>query len=159
MITIMIIDHFYSATTTQRRSRLQHGYCIGVSRRSARATVSEGLAQGLYMSVRAGVEPLTLRLKVINSTKAPPCLSRLVLFIHSFIHYGDLYSAPSTLLLRSAPGPCTAKEKSFEARVKCVRKNPGAQSLRQRKPIPHRGANHRECTGLGCGGTSKRNKE
>src|SRR6218665_4144081 len=29
------------------------------------------------------------------------------------------------------------------------------QSLRQRKPIPHRGANHRECTGLGCGGTSK----
>ena len=32
--------HFYSApsTTTQRRSRLQHGYCIGVSRRSAQAT-------------------------------------------------------------------------------------------------------------------------
>ena|SRR6218665_698469 len=46
---------------------------------------------------------------------------------HSFIHYGDLYSAPSRLLLRSAPDPCTAKEKSFEARVKCVRKNPGAQ--------------------------------
>src|SRR6218665_410857 len=63
----------------------------------------------------------------------------------SFIHYGDLYSAPSRLLLRSAPDPCTAKEKSFEARVKCVRKNPGEQSLRQRKPIPHRGANHREC--------------
>src|SRR6218665_1108552 len=78
---------------------------------------------------------------------------------HSFIHYGDLYRAPSRLLLRSAPDPCTAKEKIFEARVKCVRKNPGEQSLRQRKPIPHRGANHRECTGLGCGGTSKRNKE
>src|SRR6218665_1971971 len=92
MITIMIIDHFYSATTTQRRSRLQHGYCIGVSRRSARATVSEGLAQGIYMSVRAGVEPLTLRLKVIDSTKAPPCLSRLVLFIHSFIT--EIYIAP-----------------------------------------------------------------
>ena len=28
---------------------------------------------------------------------------------------------------------------SFEARVECVRKNPGKQSLRQRKPIPHRG--------------------
>ena len=28
-----------------------------------------------------------------------------------------------------------AKEKSFEARVKCVRKNPGEQSLRQRKPF------------------------
>src|SRR6218665_3475591 len=77
----------------------------------------------------------------------------------SFIHYGDLYSAPSRLLRRSAPDHCTAKEKSFEARVKCVRKNPGKQALRQRKPIPHRGASHRECTGLGCGGTSKRNKE
>src|SRR6218665_3454696 len=65
--------------------------------------------------------------------------------IHSFIHYGDLYSAPSRLLLRSAPDPCTAKKKSFETRVECVIKNPGKQSLRQRKPIPHRGTNHREC--------------
>src|SRR6218665_2253706 len=80
-------------------------------------------------------------------------------FIHSFIHYRDLYSAPSRLLLRSAPDPCAAKKKSFETRVECVRKNPGKQSLRQRKPIPHRGTNHRECTGLGCGCTSKRNKE
>src|SRR6218665_27257 len=32
-----------------------------------------------------------------------------------FIHYGDLYSAPSRLLLRSAPDPCTAKEKSFDS--------------------------------------------
>ena len=53
----------------------------------------------------------------------------------SFIHYGDLYSASSRLLLRSAPDPCTAKKKSFEARVECVRKNPGEQSLHQRKPI------------------------
>src|SRR6218665_1266155 len=59
-----------------------------------------------------------------------------------FIHYGDLYSASSRLLLRSAPDPCTAKKKSFKARVECVRKNPGEQSLRQRTPIPHRGANH-----------------
>ena len=44
------------------------------------------------------------------------------------IHYGDLYSAPSRLQLRSAPDPCTAKKKSFEARVECVRKNPGEQS-------------------------------
>src|SRR6218665_961266 len=77
----------------------------------------------------------------------------------SFIHYGGLYSAPSRLLLRSAPDPCAAKKKSFESRVECVRKNPGEQSLRQRKPIPHRGTNHRECTGQGCGCTSKRNKE
>src|SRR6218665_2987023 len=55
--------------------------------------------------------------------------------IHSFINYGDLYSAPSRLPLRSAPDPCTAKKKSFETRVECVRKNPGKQSLRQRKPI------------------------
>src|SRR6218665_2449389 len=79
--------------------------------------------------------------------------------IHSFIHYGDLYSTSSRLLLRSAPDPCTAKKKSFEAGVECVRKNPGEQSLHQRKPIPHRGANHRECTGLGCGGTSKRKSQ
>src|SRR6218665_146285 len=73
--------------------------------------------------------------------------------IHSFIHYGDLYSAPLRLLFRSAPDPCTAKKKSFETRVECVRKNPGEQCLRQRKPIPHRGTYHRECTGLGCGCT------
>src|SRR6218665_3552994 len=48
-------------------------------------------------------------------------------FIH--VHYGDLYSASSRLLLRSAPDPCTAKKKSFETRVECVRKNPGEQSL------------------------------
>src|SRR6218665_3522572 len=69
-------DHFYSAfksPTTQRRSRLQHGYCIGFSRRSAQATAGKGLAQGPYMAARAGVEPTTLRLKAIYSTKAPPC--------------------------------------------------------------------------------------
>src|SRR6218665_3755598 len=38
----------------------------------------------------------------------------MIVFIHSFIHYGDLYSVPSRLLLRSAPDPCTAKKKSFE---------------------------------------------
>src|SRR6218665_1916440 len=54
------------------RSRLQHGYCIGVSRRNARATAGKGLAQGPYVAGRAGVEPTTLRLKVIASTKAPP---------------------------------------------------------------------------------------
>ena len=51
---------------------LQHGYCIGVSRRSAQATAGKGLAQGPYVAARAGVEPTTLRLKVIVSTKAPP---------------------------------------------------------------------------------------
>src|SRR6218665_3989731 len=55
----------------QRRSRLQHGYCIGVSRRSAQATAGKGLAQGAYVTARAGVEPTTLRLRVIASTNAP----------------------------------------------------------------------------------------
>src|SRR6218665_1153094 len=56
----------------QRRSQLQHGYCIGVSRRSAQATAGKGLAQGPYLAARAGVEPTTLRLKVIDSSKTPP---------------------------------------------------------------------------------------
>src|SRR6218665_1430962 len=47
--------HLYSAHssplyTTHRRSRLQHGYCIGVSRRSAQATAGKGLAQGPYVA-------------------------------------------------------------------------------------------------------------
>src|SRR6218665_906933 len=54
--------HFYKSITTQRRSRLQHGYCIGVSRRSAQETVSKGLAQGPYVAARAGVESTTLQL-------------------------------------------------------------------------------------------------
>src|SRR6218665_1960482 len=37
--------------STQRRSRLQHGYCIGVSRRSAQATAGKGLAQGPSMAL------------------------------------------------------------------------------------------------------------
>src|SRR6218665_1393772 len=79
--------HFYSApsssSTTQRRSRLQHGYCIGVSRRSAQATAGKGLAQGPYMAARAGVEPTTLRLRVIASTNAPPCP---IQYVHCVIH-------------------------------------------------------------------------
>src|SRR6218665_1926271 len=64
--------HFVLEPNPQRRSRLQHGYCIGVSRRSAQATAGKGPAQGPYGAARAGMEPTTLRLKVIVSTKAPP---------------------------------------------------------------------------------------
>src|SRR6218665_1715234 len=75
---LVLFIHFYSAPSSplllrgQRRSRLQHLYCIGVSRRSAQATAGKGLAQGPYMAARAGVETTTLRLKAIASTKAPP---------------------------------------------------------------------------------------
>src|SRR6218665_1459416 len=57
--------HYYSEAL-----RLQHGYCIRVSRRSAQATAGKGRAQGTYVAARAGVEPTTIRLKVIVSTKA-----------------------------------------------------------------------------------------
>ena len=58
-----------------------------------------------------------------------------LLHIHSFIHYKDLYSAPSRLLLRSAPDPCTAKKKSFEARLECVRRNPGSNRCARGSPF------------------------
>src|SRR6218665_2260268 len=44
---------------------------MGVSSRSAQATAGKGLAQGPYVTARAGVEPTTLRLRVIASTNAP----------------------------------------------------------------------------------------
>jgi len=59
--------HYYSETLP-----LQHGYCIGVSRRNAHATVSKGLSQGLYVAVRAEVEPRTYRLRDIDLTNVPP---------------------------------------------------------------------------------------
>src|SRR6218665_259433 len=72
----------FKSSTTQRRSRLQHGYCIGVSRRSAQATAGKGLAHGPYMAARAGVEPTTLRLRVIASTNAPPCPTKYNVGLH-----------------------------------------------------------------------------
>src|SRR6218665_1554707 len=59
------------------------------------------------------------------------------MYFLSFIHYGDVYSACSRLLLRRAPDHCTAKKNSLNARVEFVRKNHGEQSLHQRKSIPH----------------------
>src|SRR6218665_592110 len=62
----------FKSSATQRRSRLQHGYCIGVSRRSAQATAGKGLAKGPYVAARAGFEPTTLRTKGDASTNEPP---------------------------------------------------------------------------------------
>ena len=79
----------FKSSTTQRRSRIQHGYCIGVSRRSAQATAEgKGLAQGTYVAVRAEVEPTTLRLKVIVSTKAPPRPIYRPTYIHTYTSTG-----------------------------------------------------------------------
>ena len=49
------------------------------------ATVSEGLAQGPYMAARAGVKPMTLRTKGVDSTNAPHTphdLCPLLIFVH-----------------------------------------------------------------------------
>src|SRR6218665_2181721 len=77
--------HFYSAPSSPILLRGAPDYstdnCIGVSRRSAQATVGKGLSQGPYMADRAGVEPTTLRLKAIDSTKAPPCPRNVVTYI------------------------------------------------------------------------------
>src|SRR6218665_1149211 len=52
---------------------IQHGYCIGVSLRSAQATAGKGLVMpGPYVAARAGLEPTTPWLKVLVSPKPPP---------------------------------------------------------------------------------------
>jgi len=69
-ISIAPLQVLYYSEALQATARI--AYYIGVSRRSAQATVGKGLDQGPYMAARAGVEPTTLRLKEIVSTKAPP---------------------------------------------------------------------------------------
>src|SRR6218665_794655 len=67
--------HFYSALSSPLLLRGAPDYSTDTvsefTRRSAQATAGKGLAQGPYVAARAGVEPTTLRLKVIVSTKAP----------------------------------------------------------------------------------------
>src|SRR6218665_1382936 len=59
--------HYYSEALPT-----QHVHCAGISHRSAKGTVSEELAQDPYLAARAGVKPMTLRTKSVDSTKAPP---------------------------------------------------------------------------------------
>ena len=91
--SIIHSGHFYSApyksSTTQRRSRLQHGYCIGVSRRCAHAIVGKGLAQGPYMAARAGVEPTTLRYKRLVQRTT----HNLHVLIRQIMAKGSLYNS------------------------------------------------------------------
>ena len=61
------------STTTQRRSRHSTDTAPEFCAEAPQATVIEGLAQGLYVAVREGVEPMTLRTKGFDSTNAPPC--------------------------------------------------------------------------------------
>jgi len=77
--------HYYSEALPT-----QHGYYVGVSRRSAQATVGKELAQGPYVAARAGVEHTTLRLRVIDLTNAPP------------VHFPQILQG-SLVLLRTRP--------------------------------------------------------
>ena len=49
-----------------------HGFDSRSSRLVAQATVSEGLAQSPYATARAGVDPMTLRTKCVDSTNFSP---------------------------------------------------------------------------------------
>ena len=68
--------HFYSAPSSPLPLRGAPDYSTDtVSEFHAEAhrqlQVKDLLAQGPYMTARTGVEPMTLRLKVVDSTKAP----------------------------------------------------------------------------------------
>src|SRR6218665_2114541 len=59
------------STTTQRPSRHSMNTVPEFYAETPQATASEGLAQGPYMAARAGVKPMTLRTKHVDSTNAP----------------------------------------------------------------------------------------
>src|SRR6218665_3865146 len=64
--------HFYSAPSSPLLLRGASDYSTDtVLEFHAERLVRKRLVQGPYVTARAGVEPTTLRLKVIDSTKAP----------------------------------------------------------------------------------------
>src|SRR6218665_1552254 len=67
-ISISPLQVLYYSEALPTTARVLHRSFIGVSRRSAQATAGKGLAQGTYVAARAGVEPTTLRLTVIDLT-------------------------------------------------------------------------------------------
>src|SRR6218665_4004117 len=79
--------HFYSTPSSPLLLRGAPDYSTDtVSCRSAQAAVGKGLAQGPYVAARAGVEPTTLRLKVIASTNAPPRPNQFAQLIYISVH-------------------------------------------------------------------------
>src|SRR6218665_4023021 len=65
--TLQVLYHSEALPTTARIL-----YRSFTPKRTGNSTAGEGLAEGAYVAARAGVEPTTLRLKAIVSTKAPP---------------------------------------------------------------------------------------
>src|SRR6218665_2092070 len=64
--------HFVLEPSEALPTTAQILYGSFAQRRNAQATVSKGLAQGPYMAARAGTEPTTLQLRVIDLTNVPP---------------------------------------------------------------------------------------
>ena len=62
----------FKSSTAQRRFRNSTDTVPEFHAEAPQATVSEGLAQGPHVATRVGVEPMTLRTKDVDSTKAPP---------------------------------------------------------------------------------------
>src|SRR6218665_647404 len=101
--------HFYSAPSSPLLLRGAPDYSTDTVS-EFQGTVGKGLAQGPYMAARAGVEPTTLWLKAIDSTKAPPCPTtwwRLVIAqLHEVIaQFQHCYSTDTAPLYSSSTSP------------------------------------------------------
>src|SRR6218665_263801 len=90
--------HFYSAPSSPLLLRGAPDHSTdtvsGFHAEAPQATVSKGLAQGSYVAARAGVEPTTLRLRVIDLINAPP---RLIM--HTCIQYNYILTLLTTVSL------------------------------------------------------------
>src|SRR6218665_2303681 len=78
--------HFYSTSSSPLLLRGAHDYSTDTvsefhAETHRQSSVSKGLAQGPYMAARAGVEPATLRLRVIDLTIAPPRPTIIIIII------------------------------------------------------------------------------
>src|SRR6218665_3945139 len=95
----LFLQRLFKSTTTKRRSRHITDTVPEFHAEAPHATVSEGVAQAPFVAARAGVEPMTLLMKGIDSTKAP---SRPMLLI-TCINYGPnllhLFCAQFQILL------------------------------------------------------------
>src|SRR6218665_545972 len=114
--------HFYSAPSSPPLLRGAPDHSTDTvsefHAKAPQATAGKGLSQGPYVTTRAVVEPTTLRLKVIASTKAPPHPTI------SFLSYLYLLICPCLLrllsngLLQFFPGS-SSKGLSFSSSSVC----------------------------------------
>ena len=68
----LFLQRIFKSSTTQRRSRHSTDTVPEFHAEAPQANVSERLASGPYVAVRAGVEPMTFRTKGVDSTNTPP---------------------------------------------------------------------------------------